>query len=82
VIIDELREVTDKFTGVEIEYKFPDAGPPVENDLVIEMSSRIPSGLDDAAKIVRHWADSYPAFTNLNDTSSKEGDRLANRHSP
>ncbi|UAB69739.1 efflux RND transporter permease subunit [Vibrio sp. SCSIO 43132] len=73
VIIDELRETTDKFAGVEIEYKFPDAGPPVENDLVIEMSSRIPSGLDDAAKIVRHWADSYPAFTNLNDTSSKEG---------
>ncbi|BCL68673.1 multidrug resistance protein [Vibrio nigripulchritudo ATCC 27043] len=73
VIIDELREATDKFAGVEIEYKFPDAGPPVENDLVIEMSSRIPSGLDDAAKIVRHWADSYPAFTNLNDTSSKEG---------
>ncbi|CCN69036.1 efflux RND transporter permease subunit [Vibrio nigripulchritudo] len=73
VIIDELRETTDKFAGVEIEYKFPDAGPPVENDLVIEMSSRIPGGLDDAAKIVRHWADSYPAFTNLNDTSSKEG---------
>ncbi|MBD1555591.1 efflux RND transporter permease subunit [Vibrio sp. S9_S30] len=73
IIIDELREVTDKFAGVEIEYKFPDAGPPVENDLVIEMSSSLPDNLDEAAKIVRHWADSYPAFTNLNDTSSKEG---------
>ncbi|WP_104399919.1 efflux RND transporter permease subunit [Vibrio penaeicida] len=73
VIIEELREVTNKFAGVEIEYKFPDAGPPVENDLVIEMSSSQPDNLDEGAKIVRHWADSYPAFTNLNDTSSKEG---------
>ena len=72
-IIEELKQQTDGYAGVEIEYKFPDAGPPVEHDLVIEMSARIPDQLDEAAKQVRLWADSYPAFTNLSDTSSKEG---------
>ncbi|MCC2523031.1 efflux RND transporter permease subunit [Vibrio coralliilyticus] len=73
IIIDELKQTTDQYAGVEIEYKFPDAGPPVEHDLVIEMSTRIPGELDRAAKMVRHWADAYPAFTNISDTSSKEG---------
>lgn len=72
-IIEELKQQTDGYAGVEIEYKFPDAGPPVEHDLVIEMSARIPDQLDESAKQVRQWADSYPAFTNLSDTSSKEG---------
>ncbi|AIS53893.1 efflux RND transporter permease subunit [Vibrio coralliilyticus] len=72
-IIDELKQTTDQYAGVEIEYKFPDAGPPVEHDLVIEMSTRIPGELDRAAKMVRHWADAYSAFTNISDTSSKEG---------
>ncbi|MGI3027405.1 efflux RND transporter permease subunit, partial [Vibrio cholerae] len=41
-IIEELKQVTDQFAGVEIEYKFPDAGPPSEHDLVIELSARSP----------------------------------------
>ncbi|MFB9216602.1 efflux RND transporter permease subunit [Vibrio sinaloensis] len=72
-IIEELKQATDQYAGVEIEYKFPDAGPPVEHDLVIEMSTRIPGELDAAAKLVRHWADSYQAFTNVSDNSSKGG---------
>ncbi|WP_261833921.1 efflux RND transporter permease subunit [Vibrio ishigakensis] len=72
-IIEELRERTDKFAGVEIEYKFPDAGPPVENDLVIEVTARDPSQIDAAAKQVRLWADGNPALTNISDNSSKPG---------
>lgn len=72
-IIEELKQQTDHYAGVEIEYKFPDAGPPVAHDLVIEMSARIPGELDNAAKLVRQWADNHPAFTNISDTSSKEG---------
>ncbi|GEM81058.1 efflux RND transporter permease subunit [Vibrio superstes] len=72
-IIEELRERTDKFAGVEIEYKFPDAGPPVENDLVIEVTSRDPNLIDSAAKKIRLWADGNPALTNVSDNSSKEG---------
>ncbi|CAH8204548.1 efflux RND transporter permease subunit [Vibrio aestuarianus] len=72
-IIEDLKSVTNQFAGVEIEYKFPDAGPPVENDLVIEMSARTPENLEVAAKIVRQWADNNPALTNISDTSSKAG---------
>ncbi|PTP43688.1 efflux RND transporter permease subunit [Vibrio splendidus] len=72
-IIDELKVQTDQYAGVEIEYKFPDAGPPVENDLVIELSARTPEQLNQAAKIVRHWADGNQALTNISDTASKDG---------
>lgn len=72
-IIEDLKAVTNQFAGVEIEYKFPDAGPPVENDLVIEMSARTPENLEVAAKIVRQWADNNPALINISDTSSKAG---------
>ncbi|MGL6314667.1 efflux RND transporter permease subunit [Vibrio sp. WXL103] len=72
-IIDELEQQTANFSGVEIEFKFPDAGPPVEHDLVIEMTSSEPSVLDGAAKQVRVWADGNAALTNISDSSSKPG---------
>ena len=72
-IIEELKVHTDQFAGVEIEYKFPDAGPPVENDLVIELSARTAEQLNQAAKIVRNWADGNQALTNISDTASKDG---------
>lgn len=72
-IIEELKVQTDQYPGVEIEFKFPDAGPPVENDLVIELSAKTPEQLNQAAKMVRSWADASPALTNISDTSSKDG---------
>ncbi|RJX74459.1 efflux RND transporter permease subunit [Vibrio sinensis] len=72
-IIEDLKTTTDQFSGVEIEYKFPDAGPPVEHDLVLELSGGTLDSLDRGAKIVRQWADKTPMLTNLSDTSSKEG---------
>ncbi|MCY9826773.1 efflux RND transporter permease subunit [Vibrio chagasii] len=72
-IIEELKQQTDQYAGVEIEYKFPDAGPPVENDLVIELSAKTPEQLNQAAKIVRSWADGNQALTNISDTASKDG---------
>lgn len=72
-IIAELEQKTARFAGVEIEFKRPSAGPPVEHDLVIEIASRVPAQLDAAAKVVRAWADSNPAFTNISDTSNKPG---------
>ncbi|MGF1908976.1 efflux RND transporter permease subunit [Vibrio kasasachensis] len=72
-IIEDLKQQTDQYAGVEIEYKFPDAGPPVESDLVIEMSSLNLNDLDAAAKQVREWADNNAALTNISDNSSKEG---------
>ncbi|WP_373942308.1 efflux RND transporter permease subunit [Vibrio chagasii] len=72
-IIEELKQQTDQYAGVEIEYKFPDAGPPVENDLVIELSAKTPEQLNQAAKIVRSWADGNRTLTNISDTASKDG---------
>ena len=72
-IIEELKVQTDQYPGVEIEFKFPDAGPPVENDLVIELSAKTSEQLNQAAKMVRSWADASPALTNISDTSSKDG---------
>ncbi|CAH7178774.1 putative multidrug resistance protein [Vibrio chagasii] len=72
-IIEELKDQTDQYAGVEIEYKFPDAGPPVENDLVIELSAKTPEQLNQAAKIVRGWADGNQGLTNISDTASKDG---------
>ncbi|CAH6995213.1 putative multidrug resistance protein [Vibrio chagasii] len=72
-IIEELKEQTAQYAGVEIEYKFPDAGPPVENDLVIELSAKTPEQLNQAAKIVRSWADGNQALTNISDSASKDG---------
>ncbi len=72
-IIEELKQQTDQYAGVEIEYKFPDAGPPVENDLVIELSAKTPEQLNQAAKIVRSWADGNQTLTNISDTASKDG---------
>jgi len=72
-IIDELKQTTDSFPGVEIEYKFPDAGPPVDHDVVIELGGNNAQDLELAAKTVRHWADGNPAFTNISDSSSKPG---------
>ena len=68
-----LKQTTDRFSGVEVEYKFPQAGPPSEHDLVIELSSRVPESLEKATQIVRNWADNYAAFTNLSDSASKPG---------
>lgn len=72
-IIEELKQQTDQYAGVEIEYKIPDAGPPVENDLVIELSAKTPEQLNQAAKIVRSWADGNQTLTNISDTASKDG---------
>lgn len=73
VIIEELKQRTDQFAGVEIEYKFPDAGPPSEHDLEIELSARNIDELELAARKVRTWADRNPALTNISDTVSKPG---------
>ncbi|GLT18468.1 multidrug resistance protein [Vibrio zhanjiangensis] len=73
LIIEELKQSTDQYAGVEIEYRFPEAGPPVEHDLVIELTSRDLEELESGAKMVREWVDGEPAFNNVSDTLSKGG---------
>ncbi len=72
-IIAELREKTANIAGIELEFKFPEAGPPSENDVMIEISSREPALMPEALKTLRQWMESHPAFTNINDTGNKPG---------
>ncbi|PST92640.1 efflux RND transporter permease subunit [Photobacterium jeanii] len=72
-IIAELREKTADLAGVELEFKFPEAGPPSDHDVVIEIAARDNSQLQPAVIKVRNWLESNAAFTNISDTGNKPG---------
>ncbi|AJR08362.1 AcrB/AcrD/AcrF family protein [Photobacterium gaetbulicola] len=72
-IIAEMREKTADIAGVELEFKFPQAGPPSEHDVVIEVSGNNTAEMNDAVRQVRYWLESQPAFTNISDSADKEG---------
>ncbi|MGR6862362.1 efflux RND transporter permease subunit [Aliivibrio salmonicida] len=72
-IVNDLREQTKDIAGIELEFSTPNAGPPNEHDLVIELSARHGEKLNQAIRKVREWVDANPAFTNVSDTSNKQG---------
>ncbi|RXJ73753.1 MFS transporter [Veronia nyctiphanis] len=72
-IIEELREKTADLAGLQLEFKFPSAGPPSENDLDIQLSATSKEALNDAAYQVKVWLENQSTFTNINDTMDKEG---------
>lgn len=72
-IITELREKTADLAGIELEFKYPQAGPPSEHDLVIEVAGTDEAETTDAVKQIRHWLESQAAFTNISDSASKPG---------
>ncbi|MUJ21721.1 efflux RND transporter permease subunit [Aliivibrio fischeri] len=72
-IIEDLRVKTKDIAGVELEFSTPNAGPPSEHDLVIELSARNGELLNQSITQVRKWVDSNAAFTNVSDTSNKQG---------
>ncbi|EOD78495.1 RND multidrug efflux transporter [Grimontia indica] len=72
-IIEELREKTADLSGLELEFKKPDAGPPSDHDLSIEVSAANPALIAPAAKQIRSLLEQDPAFTNYSDTLTKPG---------
>ncbi|MGR5061341.1 efflux RND transporter permease subunit [Photobacterium sp. DNB22_13_2] len=72
-IIAEMRERTADIAGIELEFKFPQAGPPSEHDVVIEVSGNNTEDMNDAVRQVRYWLESHQAFTNISDLADKEG---------
>ncbi|OZS42744.1 efflux RND transporter permease subunit [Photobacterium sanguinicancri] len=72
-IIANLRDKTKDLAGVELEFKFPEAGPPNEHDLIIEITARNNDEMTPAVTAVRHWLETQPAFTNISDTGNKPG---------
>ena len=71
-IIKEFKK-TDQYAGVEIEYKFPKAGPPSKNDLIIQLSSTSFDDLKLSARSIRDWASNYASLEQINDSAPKPG---------
>ncbi len=72
-IVIELRERVKDVVGVELEFKSPQAGPPSDQDLLIEITSINNDELVPAAEKIQALLRSNPAFTNLNDTLPRAG---------
>lgn len=72
-IIAELREKTADLAGIELEFTFPEAGPPSEHDLLIEVSGTDSEEMSDAVQQLRRWMESQAAFTNISDSDNKPG---------
>lgn len=72
-IIAQMREKTADIAGVELEFKAPNAGPPSEHDLIIEISGKSSSDMNDAVDKLRAWMENQAAFTNISDSANKQG---------
>ncbi|MDA7746265.1 efflux RND transporter permease subunit [Psychromonas sp.] len=72
-IIEDIQQRTKDLPGVEIELKKDQAGPPSGKDLQIELSSRYPELLQQAADKLHHALIQKPYFINIEDDSAKPG---------
>ncbi|WP_286263009.1 efflux RND transporter permease subunit [Thalassotalea atypica] len=72
-VIADIEQRTAHLAGVEIEARKNSPGPGGGKDLVIELSSRFPSILNDNVKKVRQALVANGQFTNIEDNSSKPG---------
>ncbi|GLS92172.1 multidrug resistance protein [Psychromonas marina] len=72
-IIADIQARTKLLPGVEIELKKDQAGPPTGKALQIELSSRYPELLQEAADTLHHALAAKPYFINLEDDGEKPG---------
>nr|WP_086940853.1 efflux RND transporter permease subunit [Thaumasiovibrio occultus] len=72
-IIGELRRKTADIAGVELEFKFPEAGPPSESDLLIEVAGTDGEAMLATMREIRNWLEAQPQFTNISDNGDIPG---------
>ncbi len=72
-IISEVISRTSNIAGVEIELRKDENGPGGGKDLSIELSSKFPDALNKEARRIRNAIENDGAFTNIDDTASKQG---------
>ncbi|MCM2678647.1 efflux RND transporter permease subunit [Echinimonas agarilytica] len=72
-IIEEVRQRTERFAGVEIEIRKDENGPGGGKDLRLQLSSRFPELVNDAVRKVRLALAENGQFTNIDDDGSKPG---------
>jgi len=69
----DIRERTAHLAGIFVEARQPEAGPPVGKPVHVQLSSRDPALLDDAAKKVRTFMDEMPGLLDVEDSSPIPG---------
>lgn len=72
-IITDIQQRTEDLPGVEIELKKDQAGPPSNKDLQVEVSSRYPELLQEAATKIHDAMIQKPYFINVEDDRAKPG---------
>lgn len=72
-IISNIQKLTKDLPGVEIELKKDQAGPPTGKDLQIELSSRFPQLLQQAADKLHLALNEKNYFINIEDDGEKPG---------
>jgi multidrug efflux pump len=72
-IIDDMKQRVSDLAGIEIEIGKDESGISNGKDLQIELSSRFPDLLDEAALKIRQALEKNPQFIDIDDTRSKPG---------
>ncbi len=72
-IIDDMKQRLASLAGIEIEVGKDESGIGGGKDLQIEISSKIPSLLDEAARKIRQALEQNPKFTDIEDSRPKPG---------
>ncbi|GAC15048.1 efflux RND transporter permease subunit [Aliiglaciecola lipolytica] len=72
-ILKEVEQRIGDLPGLDVEIAPDQEGPQSGKDLQIEISSRYPELLNDAALKIRKALDANPKFTSIGDTASKPG---------
>ncbi|WP_166422315.1 efflux RND transporter permease subunit [Paraglaciecola sp. 20A4] len=72
-VLKETQERLSNIAGLEIEITLDQNGPQSGKDLQIQLSSRYPELLNEAALKVRHALDDNDKFTSISDTASQPG---------
>lgn len=72
-VLEEVQARLSDLPGLDLEISPDQNGPQSGKDLQLQLSSRFPELLDDAANKIRKALDANDAFTAVSDTASKPG---------
>ncbi|USD36951.1 efflux RND transporter permease subunit [Ferrimonas sp. SCSIO 43195] len=72
-VIEEVHQRLAPLAGIEYELRKDENGPPTGKALQLELSSKIPSALNEAVRTVRRTLEQDGRFINIEDTGSKPG---------
>ncbi|HET8726015.1 MAG TPA: efflux RND transporter permease subunit, partial [Alphaproteobacteria bacterium] len=72
-ILADIRERTAGLAGIRVEAREPEAGPPVGKAIQVQLTSRLPELLPEAADKIRAKLESMPGLIDIEDSLSSPG---------